>query len=149
MGTWCGDSKKWVPRFLKLWDAYELDRSKLRFTALYDTDEKYKQDPNGEELGKKIHRVPTFIFKRDGAEFARIVESPRNDLKTDLQQIALGVSSEPNYRGATYLIDVLEKMTASFNVESGGMPHLKGTTALVDVDPDVLNNAFKLENPMV
>ena len=111
MGTWCGDSKKWVPRFLKLWDAYELDRSKLRFTALYDTDEKYKQGPNGEELGKKIHRVPTFIFKRDGAEFARIVESPRNDLKTDLQQIALGVSSEPNYRGATYLIDVLEKMT--------------------------------------
>ena len=111
MGTWCGDSKKWVPRFLKLWDAYELDRSKLRFTALYDTGEKYKQGPNGEELGKKIHRVPTFIFKRDGAEFARIVESPRNDLKTDLQQIALGVSSEPNYRGATYLIDVLEKMT--------------------------------------
>lgn len=111
MGTWCGDSKKWVPRFLKLWDAYGLDRSKLQFTALYDTDEKYKQGPNGEEKGKKIHRVPTFIFKRDGAEFARIVESPRNNLKTDLQQIALGVSSEPNYRGASYLIDVLEKMT--------------------------------------
>ncbi|MEN8812030.1 MAG: hypothetical protein ABF256_02985 [Candidatus Arcticimaribacter sp.] len=111
MGTWCGDSKKWVPRFLKLWDAYGLDRSKLQFTALYDTDEKYKQGPNGEEKGKKIHRVPTFIFKRDGTEYARIVESPRNDLKTDLQQIALGVSSEPNYRGASYLIDVLEKMT--------------------------------------
>ena len=111
MGAWCGDSKKWVPRFLKLWDAYELDRSKPQFIALYNTDEKHKQEPNGEEKGKKIHRVPTFIFKRDGAEFARIVESPRNVLKTDLQQIALRVSSEPNYRGATCLIDILEKMT--------------------------------------
>ena len=111
MGTWCGDSKKWVPQFVKLWDSYGLDRSKLSFTALYDTDEKYKQGPNGEEKGKRIHRVPTFIFNRDGKEYARIVESPRNDLETDLQQIALGVASEPNYRGASYLLNLLQEKT--------------------------------------
>ena len=33
MGTWCGDSKKWVPSFLKA------------------CDERHKQGPNGEEKG--------------------------------------------------------------------------------------------------
>ena len=42
---------------------------------LYDRDEKYKQGPNGEEKGEKIHRVPIFIINRDGKESARIVES--------------------------------------------------------------------------
>ena len=62
MGTWCGDSKEWVPSFLKIWDQLGLDRKKLIFTALYDIDERYKQGPNGEEKGKQIHRVPNFIF---------------------------------------------------------------------------------------
>lgn len=106
MGTWCGDSKKWVPRFVRLWDELGLDRSQLRFIALYDSKEKYKQGPQGEEKGKNIHRVPTFIFKEDGKEYARIVESPRNSLKKDLEQIALGVSSEPNYRTASYLLEL-------------------------------------------
>ena len=76
LGTWCGDSKKWVPSFVKVWDQLGLDRENLNFTALYDTDEHYKQGPNGEEKGKRIHLVPTFIFKRGGEEIARIVEEP-------------------------------------------------------------------------
>ena len=52
MGTWCGDSKEWVPSFLKIWDQLGLDRKELTFTALYDIDERYKQGPNGEEKGK-------------------------------------------------------------------------------------------------
>ena len=109
LGTWCGDSQKWVPSFLKLWDELGLDRKQLSFTALYDGEEKYKQGPNEEEKGKKIHRVPTFIFNNNGEEYARIVETPRNDLKTDLAQIALGYPSEPNYRAATYLLDLFEE----------------------------------------
>jgi len=64
MGTWCGDSKKWIPSFLKAWGKLSLDRKKLKYTVLYDTDERYKQGPNGEEKGMHIHRVPTFIFKK-------------------------------------------------------------------------------------
>ena len=48
MGTWCGDSKEWVPSFLKIWDQLGLDRKELTFTALYDIDERYKQGPNKE-----------------------------------------------------------------------------------------------------
>lgn len=108
LGTWCGDSKKWVPQFIKLWDELGLDRDQLNIIALYDGSEKYKQGPNKEELGKDIHRVPTFIFKNDGKEYARIVESPSNDMETDLAQIALGYPSTPNYKGATYLMNLLE-----------------------------------------
>ena len=109
LGTWCGDSKKWVPKFVKLWDELGLNRSQLKFIALYDfTDGKYKQGPNGEEKNKDIHRVPTFIVKRNSKEIARIVESPNNDLETDLAQIALGYPSNPNYRGATRMINLLK-----------------------------------------
>lgn len=111
LGTWCGDSKNWVPKFVKLWDGVGLSRDQLHFTALYNGDDKYKQGPNGEEKGLGIHRVPTFIFKRDGKEIARIVETPCNDLETDLAQIALGYPSAPNYRAATYLTSLLAEQT--------------------------------------
>ncbi len=111
LGTWCGDSKYWVSQFVKLWDDLNLDRNLLTFTALYDTDEKYKIGPNGEEKGKLIHRVPTFIFKKDGVEQARIVESPVNNLHTDIAQIALGFPSKPNYRAANFTMFYCENNT--------------------------------------
>lgn len=64
LGTWCGDSKLWVPRFIKLWDELGLDRHQLQFVALHNSSEVYKQGPAGEEKGLNIHRVPTFIFKQ-------------------------------------------------------------------------------------
>lgn len=109
IGTWCGDSKRWVPQFVKLWTDLGLKEDQLKFTALYDGEELYKQGPNAEEKGKQIHRVPTFIFKKEGQEYARMVEYPRNDLEKDLAQIAVGYPSEPNYRAATYLLDLFEK----------------------------------------
>lgn len=125
MGTWCGDSKEWVPKFMKFWDEVGLNREQLSFVALYNSDVegKYKQGPNGEELGKNIHRVPTFIFKKEGQETARIVESPNNDLVTDLAQIALGFPSQPNYRGATYMMDLIHKNTLEI-IEENKMTHL-------------------------
>ena len=115
--TWCGDSKKWVPKFVKLWDELGLKREQLKFIGLYDfVDGKYKQGPNGEEKNKDIHRVPTFIFNRDGREFARIVEFPNNDLETDLAQISIGFPSNPNYRGATRMIELL-KLNSSDSIK--------------------------------
>lgn len=104
LGTWCGDSKYWVSNFIKLWDDLGLNRDQLEFTGLYYLDDKIKVGPNGEEKGKYIHRVPTFIFTKDTVEIARIVESPVTDLETDVAQIALGVPSKPNYRAANFLM---------------------------------------------
>ena len=109
IGTWCGDSRTWVPRFIKVWDSLGLDKNQLNFIALYNGVEKYKQGPNGEELGKKIHRVPTFIFSKNGEEIGRIVESPNTSMETDIAQIALGYPSSPNYKGANFLLETFEK----------------------------------------
>jgi tetratricopeptide (TPR) repeat protein len=109
-GSWCGDSRYWVPRFIKAWEELGLKPEQLKLIALYDGRQpgKYKQGPNGEEKGLDIHRVPTIIFRKEGQEIARIVEEPVNDLETDLAQIALGYPSQPNYRAATYLLNLFE-----------------------------------------
>ncbi len=111
LGTWCGDSKKWVPRFVKTWDMMGLDPSQLNFIGLYGQQDQYKQGPNGEEKGKWIHRVPTFVFKEDGKEIGRIVETPNTDLVTDMAQIALGYPSAPMYKAADYIIKLLKTRT--------------------------------------
>ncbi|MCX2742606.1 thioredoxin family protein [Mangrovivirga sp. M17] len=112
-GSWCGDSKNYVPKFIKLWKEIGLKEEQLKLYALYDgnVEGKYKQGPEGEEKGLKIHRVPTFIFYRNDNEFARIVESPVNDLETDLAQIALGYPSVPNYRAADYMLELFKNKT--------------------------------------
>lgn len=124
IGTWCGDSKTWVPRFVKYWTAAGLSEDQLNFVALYNGQEKYKQSPAGEEKGKQVHRVPTFIFNRDGAEFARIVESPVTDLETDLAQIAFGYPTRPNYAGANYLWNLLETQPID-SIYSNGRVHTR------------------------
>ena len=103
LGTWCGDSKNWVPKFIELWDSIGLDKENIELVALHNKSEYYKQGPNGEEQGINIHRVPTFIFYKDNEEVARIVEQPLNSLERDLAQINSGVPSQPRYAGVTYL----------------------------------------------
>jgi thiol-disulfide isomerase/thioredoxin len=107
-GTWCGDSKYFVPQFIKLWDDLGLKRKNLKLTALYYLPEKYKTSPNGEEKGKQIHRVPTFIVYDKEGEIGRIVESPVNDLETDLAHIAMGYPSLPNYSSANFAMHLFE-----------------------------------------
>jgi len=136
LGTWCGDSKRWVPQFVKMWNDLGLDQNKLKFTALYDGVEKYKQGPNGEEKGLRIHRVPTFIFKEDGEEYARIVEYPRNDLELDVAQIAVGYASEPNYRAATYLLELFESQSME-DIIKDVRNHLNQVNHLVGKDREL------------
>ncbi len=141
LGTWCGDSKNWVPKFVKTWDELGLKGKDLSFTALYgyvDGETLYKQGPNGEEVGKNIHRVPTFIFKKDGKEIARIVETPVNDLTTDLAQIALGFPSNPNYRGASYLLDLFEKEDMD-SILANQSEHYYEVYELINQNPYELN----------
>lgn len=136
LGTWCGDSKRWVPQFVKMWKDLGLKEEQLKFTALYSGDEKYKQGPNQEEKGLRIHRVPTFIFKESGEEYARIVEYPRNDIEQDLAQIAVGYASEPNYRAATYLLELFEK-ESMVDIMKDIRAHLNEVNHLVGKDREL------------
>ncbi len=108
LGTWCGDSKQWVPQFLDLWKNSGLSEDQLEIIALHREDEMYKRSPEEYEKGLNIHRVPSFLFYKEGREVARIVERPINDIKTDITQIALGVPSRARYKAVTMLDELFQ-----------------------------------------
>lgn len=108
LGTWCGDSKREIPRFFKLLDAVNFPESQLEVIAVDSTPIAYKQSPSGEEKGLNIHRVPTFIFYKDGKEVNRIVEFPKETLERDIMNIVSQNKYRPNYRAANYLNQLIQ-----------------------------------------
>ncbi len=86
MGTWCKDSRREVPRFVKILDqtGYNLDDVEM---IAVDRD---KTTPGKFEDGLELLQVPTFIFYRYGEEVGRIVEFPIEDLETDMLKILSG-----------------------------------------------------------
>lgn len=108
LGTWCGDSKREIPRFYKILDAANFPETQLEVIAVDRTTKTYKQSPSGEEKGLNIHRVPTFIFYKDGKEINRIVEFPKETIERDILNIVTKNKYTPNYRVANYLNDLLK-----------------------------------------
>jgi thiol-disulfide isomerase/thioredoxin len=102
-GTWCGDSKRELPRFIKLWDRLGLPQAALNLVAVSSVDSLYKQSPGHEERGKHIYRVPTFIISENGSEVNRIVEYPAVSLERDLLSILTTKEYRPNYPSYIYL----------------------------------------------
>jgi tetratricopeptide (TPR) repeat protein len=96
-GTWCGDSRREVPRLLKLFDAMGLPEGSVELVGLDRTDEALKQSPDREERGKEIYRVPTLIVERNGEEISRLVEHPVLSLERDLLAILGGNDYSPSY----------------------------------------------------
>lgn len=102
-GSWCGDSKRELPKFYKVLDKTKFDAENLEVYAVNKTKEAYKEAPNGEEKGLNVHRVPTFIFYKKGTEIGRIVEYPKQDFERDIYKIIEGKKYTPNYAVAHYL----------------------------------------------
>lgn len=129
LGTWCGDSKREVPRFYKVLDAANFPTNSLKVVAVDNDAKRYKQSPGGEEKGLNIHRVPTFIFYKDGKEVNRIVEHPRETLEKDMLKITTGETYTPNYIGATYLHRLFDTKTIQEleDMETGLVPMISQT----------------------
>lgn len=97
-GTWCGDSKREIPRFMKLLSAISFHEKKVELIAVGGNDSLVKQSPGHEEAGLGIFRVPTFIVYRNGVELNRINEFPVFSLEKDLLTILNNQFYSPNYR---------------------------------------------------
>jgi len=97
-GTWCGDSRREVPRLVKLLDEMGFPREQLELVAVDAGEGKQKRSPGGEERGLEIYRVPTLIVRRGEQEIGRLVEFPVLSLERDLLAILIGTPPEPNYR---------------------------------------------------
>lgn len=109
MGTWCGDSKKEVPRFYKILEACDFPEDQLTVIALSRKSYMYKQSPNHYEAGLNIHRVPTFVFYKDRKEVNRIVEHPVESLEKDILSIITSVDYQSNYEIVTKISNVLKE----------------------------------------
>ncbi len=107
LGTWCGDSKKEVPRFYKVLETAKFPENQLQVIAVNRTEDAYKQSPNHEEKGLNIHRVPTFIFYKDGKEVNRIVEHPKETFERDMLSIVKDNKYRSNYVIANYMDHLL------------------------------------------
>jgi tetratricopeptide (TPR) repeat protein len=97
-GSWCGDSRREVPRFLKLLDDLSFPSRHVRIIGLGGSDSLYKQSPLHEDAGKGIFRVPVFIIYKNGREINRINEYPVYSLEKDLYGILGSQPYMPNYR---------------------------------------------------
>ncbi len=105
MGTWCGDSRREVPRFYKVLAQANFPMNQLNSVAVSRSPDLYKQSPNHEEKGLNIHRVPTFIFYKDGVEVNRIVERPVTSLEDDIAAIIKG-----DYISKYYAVSLLDEI---------------------------------------
>jgi hypothetical protein len=103
MGTWCGDSRREVPRFFKILDCCGIDTGSVQLITVAASGDQYKQSPGHEERGRDIYRVPDFIVLDQGRELGRVVESPVNTLEKDLLSILSGEPYTPKYPGEAML----------------------------------------------
>lgn len=83
-GTWCGDSKYYVPRLLKA--LHEANNPKLK-VKLIGIDNQFNQ-PIDVVQPRRLVNVPTVIVERDGHEIGRYVETPAtNSIEEDIAAI--------------------------------------------------------------
>lgn len=89
MGTWCPDSRREVPRFMKILDALNFPAGNVKFIGVDDV----KIAPVEEYFTLNIQRVPTFIFYKNKVEAGRIIENPVASLEQDMENILKGVEN--------------------------------------------------------
>ncbi|MHA4807678.1 TlpA family protein disulfide reductase [Flavitalea flava] len=117
MGTWCGDSRREVPRMYKILDYCGVDPANIELIMVSKEDSAYKQSPGHEEKGMNIFRVPDLLVFdnadgkgfREGRELGRIVESPVISLEKDLLMISSGENYVPRYPAPAILIGVFRE----------------------------------------
>lgn len=85
LGTWCGDSRREVPR---LWKA--IAGASVPFAIHYIGVDRQKKEPVAPVTNNDIRYVPTFIVHREGREVGRVVEESPNGIEKDLLSLLNG-----------------------------------------------------------
>jgi thiol-disulfide isomerase/thioredoxin len=108
MGTWCGDSRREVPRFYKILNTWNAIK-KVELIGLGNIDTMYKRSPQGDEKELSIYRVPTFIVYEAGKEIGRIIEKPVQSLEQDLLTIINKQPYTPQYHNLLRFSALIEQ----------------------------------------
>jgi thiol-disulfide isomerase/thioredoxin len=87
LGTWCGDSRREVPR---LWKALDETGGAVPFQVRYVGVDRAKKEPAAAVAENGIRYLPTFVVRRNGREVGRIVETSPNGVEKDLLALLTG-----------------------------------------------------------
>jgi hypothetical protein len=83
-GTWCPDSKNYIPRLIKAINAAGNDKIRLKLIGI---DNQFRE-PVTTVQPRQITNVPTVIVERGGREIGRIIETPAaSTIEEDLAAI--------------------------------------------------------------
>jgi thiol-disulfide isomerase/thioredoxin len=90
MGTWCEDSQREFPVFIKLLDQIEFNFNNLTLVGV-DEDKIVPNLSEKEREKLNVFNVPTIIvYDKNGKEVNRFVEFPQQTLEEDLLKIFSG-----------------------------------------------------------
>ncbi|MFL6259535.1 MAG: TlpA family protein disulfide reductase [Thermoanaerobaculia bacterium] len=90
LGTWCGDSRREVPRF---WKALDTGGGAVPFQVRYVGVDHDKKQPADLLKESDVRYLPTFIVRRGGREVGRIVETSPHGVEQDLLALLTGKAS--------------------------------------------------------
>ena len=80
MGSWCDDSRIYVPHLYKILDEINYPTEEINLIAVNEE----KKTEADEIEGLAIDLVPTIIFYRNNSELGRIVEVPNQSIEEDM-----------------------------------------------------------------
>jgi thiol-disulfide isomerase/thioredoxin len=83
LGTWCGDSKREVPRFIKVLRHIDYNMENITIIGV----DRHKVCPEANVNKGFVDYVPTFIIYRNNEEIGRIIERPIETLEKDILSI--------------------------------------------------------------
>jgi thiol-disulfide isomerase/thioredoxin len=83
LGTWCPDSRREVPKFIRILDIWNFPISKVKLIGV----DKSKLSSVSDYGSLNIERVPTFIIYKNNIEAGRIIENPVTSLEQDMLNI--------------------------------------------------------------
>ena len=83
MGTWCHDSKREIPRLIKILDILKFDQSNVEIIGLTKEKKGYFNDYSR----YNITNTPTIIFYKNKKEVGRIIEKPKETLESNMLSI--------------------------------------------------------------
>jgi thiol-disulfide isomerase/thioredoxin len=113
-GTWCPDSKNYIPRLIKALGAAGNDRIQVKLVGI---DNQFRE-PVTTVQPRRITNVPTVIVERGGREIGRIVETPAaSTMEEDLAAILNG--KQPVHNGRWDRGPKLASGTYSYRDRSG------------------------------
>jgi hypothetical protein len=87
LGSWCGDSRREVPRF---WKALDAAGGSVPFAVRYVAVDHAKKEPADLLKQDGVRYLPTIIVRRGGQEVGRIVETSPHGVEQDLLALLTG-----------------------------------------------------------